>query len=164
MLNEDKKQLGVTPQEFKDTMACFATGVTLVTTQNVEGEPAGLIVTTFASVSLNPPLVMFSLAKSSQLHDVFAISTNFAVNILNSGQDWLVKQFTSPVPDRWLGVDYEMARGAPLIQDSLAQVECTVAARHNAGDHTIYVGHVDSLLKGEGEPLLYYQRQFGEFS
>lgn len=155
---------GVTPQQFKDVVANFATGITLVTTSNAQGGPAGLLVNSLSSVSLDPPLILFCLAKTSQLHPIFGAIDQFAVNLLNTEQEWLVKQFTSAQTDRWAGVDYVMSRDTPIIATSLAHIECDVVARHDAGDHTIYVGQAVNMSQGEGKPLLYYNRQFGEFT
>lgn len=154
----------IAPEQFKDIVAHFATGITLVTTQNDQGQPAGLLVNSFSSVSLEPPLVLFCLSKNSQLHKVFASSEQFAVNILNTEQEWIVKQFTSPVEDRWAEVEYSMTGAGPLVTNSLAHIECTVSARHHAGDHTIYVGYVVNMMQGQGQPLLYCNRRFGQFS
>jgi flavin reductase (DIM6/NTAB) family NADH-FMN oxidoreductase RutF len=155
---------GVAPQQFKDVAAHFATGVTLVTTVNQEGHPAGLLVSSLSSVSLEPPLVLFCLAKKSQLHDVFANQDRFAVNILNTRQDTVVQHFTTPMNDRWAGIPYSTDLGLPILDKSLATIECDVAARHEAGDHTIYIGHVKKMTQGAGDPLLYYNRQFGKFN
>ncbi len=163
MKKKDIKETGVTPRQYKDVMAQFATGITLVTIKNQSGEPAGLIVNSLASVSLEPPLVLFCLGKSSQLHEVFAQVDQCGVNILNTDQRGLVEQFTSPREDRWADVPYSMHFGAPIVQGSLAYIYCNIVSRHDAGDHTIYVGEVVDLDQGQGEPLLYHNRRFGDF-
>lgn len=164
MHNKKENQADVTPQQFKNVIANFATGITLVSTMNAQGKPAGLLVSSLSSVSLDPPLILFCLAKKSQLHPVFANNEQFAVNMLNTSQEWLVKQFTSNVDDRWAGVDYSTNSGTPVIAGNLATIECVVSQRHDAGDHTIYVGQALNMTQGAGKPLLYYNREFGQFS
>lgn len=164
MQKNKRNNAQVTAQQFKDVLANFASGITLVTTLNAQGEPAGLLVSSLSSVSLDPPLILFCLAKRSQLHDVFAMSESFTVNMLNTDQKYLVDQFTAHVEDRWAVVDYTIISGAPITVGNLATIECSVSARHDAGDHTIYVGQAMSLTQGEGAPLLYHNRLFGGFS
>jgi flavin reductase (DIM6/NTAB) family NADH-FMN oxidoreductase RutF len=148
-------------REFRDTLGRFATGVTIITAREETGEYRGLTANSFSSLSLDPPLVLWSLGKSSQSHEAFCNSGNFAINVLAADQRELCKQFTRKDIDRFQGVELiEGVTGAPLIPGSLAWFECTLEHAYDGGDHTILVGRVVRFAPGEGAPLIFYKGDF----
>lgn len=129
------------------------------------GEPLGLAVNSFTSVSLEPALVAFCVAKRSQTWPKLRATGTFCVNILAEHQEALSRAFAGRPPDRFLGVGWRPGRsGAPILADVLAWIECAVDAEHDAGDHLIVVGRVRDLdVVGEGRPLVFYRGGYGRF-
>lgn len=157
----------VSDMEFKSVMGRFPTGVTVVTSCDGE-QPAGLTVNAFASISLDPPLVMVSIDKRSHLHDIVAHAGVFAANVLGADQQEISRRFagqTGDRNDRFRQTPYHAGHtGAPLLDVAIAHVECRVVAHYPAGDHTIFLGQVESLGASAGEPLVYYRARYGSFS
>ena len=149
---------------FRQVLGHFATGVTVVTGMAGD-EPVGLAVNSFTSVSLEPALVAFCVAKRSQTWPRLRVAGAFCVNILSQGQEALSRAFAGHPPDRFLGVGWRPSRsGAPILAGALAWIECTVADEHDAGDHVIIVGRVQDLDVGEeGGPLVFYRGGYGRF-
>jgi flavin reductase (DIM6/NTAB) family NADH-FMN oxidoreductase RutF len=146
---------------FRQSMAQFATGVTIVTTRDAGGGRLGLTVNAFASVSLDPPLVLVCIDNRSEAHKGFEASGVFGVSILAEGQEDWSRRFATPGTEKWSGGDCETgSTGVALIPGALAHVECRVAAAHPAGDHTIYVGRVETLAVTPGRPLLYHASSY----
>lgn len=151
--------MSVTGDQFRDVMGRFASGVTVVTTSN-DGRLDGFTATSFSSVSLDPPLVLVSLARDAACHRTFANGTCFAVNILAAHQSDLSVRFSTDVGDRFEGLPYETwVTGAPVLGGVLAAIDCRLHAVHDGGDHSILVGRVERLgpVAGDAEPLLYYR-------
>jgi flavin reductase (DIM6/NTAB) family NADH-FMN oxidoreductase RutF len=150
--------LAVTPDEFREVLGRWASGVTIVTSRSGE-RVHGMTVSAFSSVSLEPPLVLVCADKSSDTCTLIRESGVFAVNILARGQDALSRRFAAKQDEdrRFEGLAVERAvTGAPLL-GGLASLDCTLVASHDAGDHVIYVGRVEALrLRPDAEPLLYY--------
>ena len=142
---------------FRDALGRFATGVAFVTAAP-EGEPAGLIVNSFASVSLEPPLVSFSPSRTSLTWSRMRRTGRFGVNVLGRRHEPFVKRATPIGADRFAGLDWEPGRtGVPLISDALATLECEIAAEHGAGDHWIVVGRVcDLRVSLDDDPLVFF--------
>lgn len=144
---------------FRTALGQFATGVTVVTTDSPDG-PVAIVANSFASVSLDPPLVLWSPAKSSRRFEHFAGSRRFAINVLNAGQqdicDAVAKSKTaiSHVPTR------PSHCGMPLIEGALAVFECSLEATHDAGDHVIIVGRVTKAHHSPGEALVFHQGRY----
>ncbi|MFG1478791.1 flavin reductase family protein [Xanthobacter sp. V4C-4] len=125
------------------TLSCYATGVCVVTTRAPDGEKVGLTVNSFASVSLDPPLVLWSLARTSPRLALFRGAAHFAVNVLSAAQVELCHRFSRPGADRFAGLDLDLgAGGAPLLPDCLATFECARHETVDAGDHLILIGRV----------------------
>jgi flavin reductase (DIM6/NTAB) family NADH-FMN oxidoreductase RutF len=143
---------------FRQALGCFATGVTLVTTIDREGQPIAVTVNSFSSVSLEPPLVLFSLARTATRFADFEAAGRFAINVLTAEQRQLSDRFARSGQDLLDGVPHRLgAHGCPLIEGALATFECRTEARHDGGDHDIFVGAVDAITNAEAdEPLLYY--------
>ena len=146
---------------FRDALGRFATGVAFVTAAP-EGEPAGLIVNSFASVSLEPPLVSFSPSRTSLTWSRMRRTGRFGVNVLGRRHEPFVKRATPIGADRFAGLDWEPGRtGVPLISDALATLECEIAAEHGAGDHWIVVGRVcDLRTSADDDPLVFFGGAF----
>jgi flavin reductase (DIM6/NTAB) family NADH-FMN oxidoreductase RutF len=142
--------------EFRNALGCFATGVTIVTCWDGLA-PKGIIANSFASVSLVPPLVLWSPAKASRRYDAFVKAEEFSIHILAQDQKHLCDAFLhndTPFDDlEW----HSDARGVPIISTCLARFDCHLQAQHDGGDHTILLGHVDHYQAKEGVPLVFSQ-------
>ncbi len=143
----------------RDALGRFATGVTVVTTMTPEG-PLGITANSFASVSLNPPLVLWSPARRSRRFPAFEAASHFVIHVLGAHQRAVAAQFTS-VGDDFTGIETTAgAGGAPLLSGCAARFECRHAAGYDGGDHLIMVGEVLQLEIGEVAPLLYYRGSY----
>jgi flavin reductase (DIM6/NTAB) family NADH-FMN oxidoreductase RutF len=140
----------------------FATGVTVVTARSAEGALVGLTANSFNSVSLSPPLVLWSLALASASLPVFATGAHYAINVLAADQVALAEQFAARGTDRWAGVEHHPGiSGAPLLDGASATFECFNRSRHEEGDHVIFVGEVEHCSHRAGaSPLLYHGGRF----
>src|ERR1700676_1947033 len=128
---------------FRDAVGWFATGVTVITTRGPDGTLYGVTANSFTSVSLDPPLVLWSLDKRSPSRAGFDTAGHFAVNILAQDQQGLSARFASTGPDKWRDIAHESwETGAPILRGSLASLDCRVEAKHDGGDHIIFIGHV----------------------
>ncbi|MEW1614013.1 MULTISPECIES: flavin reductase family protein [unclassified Streptomyces] len=162
----DDERLSVDPDEFRRVLGHFASGVTVVTARDADG-PTGFACQSFASLSLDPPLVAFMVARTSTTWPRIARAGAFCVNILGAGQGALCRGFAVSGADRFAGVAYgdAPATGSPLLDAVPAWVDCRVHAVHTGGDHLIVVGRVAALgAAAEGEPLLFHRGLFGRFS
>ena len=146
---------------FRKAMSWFASGVTVVTTE-ARGVPFGTTVSAFCSLSLVPPLVLVCVEKSARIHEAIPKAERFAVNILRAGQEAISNKFASRTEDRFEGIRVREGKlKVPLLDESLAIVECRLHASLPGGDHTIFVGEVVAAEIGEGEPLLYFRSAYG---
>ncbi len=151
-----------TAHNFRAALSRFATGVTVVTCQSRLG-PLGITANSFASVSLDPPLVLWSPAKSSSRHDAFVEADRFVIHILAADQSQTCLRFTKDGLD-FGGLDVASSEcGAPVIHDCLAHFECSRFAIHDAGDHTIIVGQVEAAAARDGKPLVFAGGAMGTF-
>ena len=148
--------------EFKQCLGMFATGVTIITTRTNDGTMLGLTANSFNSVSLAPPLVLWSLSGHSASLATFMHAPHYAINILAADQKELALQFASKSADRFAGVSYALGEcGAPLIAGAAAQFECSNRSRYHEGDHIIFVGEVERCSVESGaSPLLYHGGKF----
>jgi flavin reductase (DIM6/NTAB) family NADH-FMN oxidoreductase RutF len=142
---------------FRLAMSHFASGVTVVTTEH-EGKLYGMTVASFASLSLNPPLVLVCIEKSVKTHDALAGAESFGVSILGQDQADVSNRFASRAEDKFAGIDVVRGEiGVPLIGGALTTLECRIHDRLPGGDHTIFVGEVVDARMREGAPLLYFR-------
>lgn len=150
------------PTEFRGALGMFATGVTIVTARAEGGAFIGLTANSFNSVSLSPPLVLWSLARSAGSFAAFSTGSHYAINILGADQQDLAKQFAAKGDDRFAGVQFiSGAGGAPLIQGAAATFECFNRSRYEEGDHIIFVGEVERCSHQPGaSPLLFHGGKF----
>ncbi|WP_328321889.1 flavin reductase family protein [Streptomyces sp. NBC_00388] len=162
----DGERPPVGPGEFRRVLGHFASGVTVITAQD-DGGPAGFACQSFASLSLDPPLVAFMVARTSTTWPRIARAGTFCVNILGSDQGGLCRAFAVSGADKFAGVAHEPApvTGAPLLSGVPAWVDCRIHAVHTGGDHLIVVGRVEALGgSAEGSPLLFHRGAFGRFA
>lgn len=143
---------------FRQALGSFATGVTIITARDKDGEPLGLTVNSFNSVSLDPPLVLWSLAKNALSLDVFREQTDhWAVHVLSSNQTELSTRFAQRGEDKFAGLDIEDGLGGvPLLRDCTARFQCKTASQYEGGDHVIFVGEVLSFDQTECAPLVFH--------
>ena len=145
--------------EFRQALGQFATGVTVVTACGADGQPVGLTVSSFNSVSLQPPLVLWSLSLNSQAMPVFASIDHYAIHVLGAHQLALAERFAGPREKRWLGLAHGWsAAGVPLLEGCVARFECRARSAHEEGDHVIFVAQVERCDSTDGlQPLLYHR-------
>jgi flavin reductase (DIM6/NTAB) family NADH-FMN oxidoreductase RutF len=150
------------PAAYRQGLSCFATGITVVTGETPDGLLFGLTASSFQSVSLEPPLVLYSVRRGAASIALVKRSGRFAVNVLAEDQGELAQRFASPVPDRFAGVDWYLGPyGSPVIGGSLATFECRHWATYDGGDHVIIVGEVEGYRREpSGTPLLFFRGQF----
>jgi flavin reductase (DIM6/NTAB) family NADH-FMN oxidoreductase RutF len=146
------------PEHFRAALGMFATGVTIVTARAADGSVIGLTANSFNSVSLDPPLVLWSLAQAAGSLPVFRAGSHYAINVLAKDQKALAERFALKGADRWTGVDFvEGAGGAPLLAGAAATFECFNRSRYEEGDHVIFVGEVERCSwRGGASPLLFH--------
>lgn len=145
-------------RSFRDVLGCFATGIAVVTTCDAQNTPFGVTINSFASVSLDPPLVLFSLDQRSNSLAAFQHAAGFSINILAEHQQALSNRFAGPESARWEGQPWQPApiTGMPLLPDCLARFTCLSYAQHDGGDHVILIGRTVWLEQpNPGKPLLY---------
>ena len=148
---------------FRNALGSFTTGVTVVTAMTAEG-PIGMTVNSFASVSLDPPLVLWSPAKSSSRYGAFTGARHFAIHVLGADQDHLSAAFTRG-GNGFGGIEVRFNdEGVPVLPGTLARFECVEQAQHDAGDHTIIIGRVLRVAHRQGEPLCFSGGRFGRFA
>lgn len=150
------------PLEFRASLAMFATGVTIVTARTPAGELVGLTANSFNSVSLSPPLVLWSLSQTAGSMAALSTGSHYAINILAADQKELAMRFASKREDRWNDVQFtEGAGGAPLLVGATATFECFNRSRYEEGDHVIFVGEVERCSHRKGAaPLLFHGGKF----
>jgi flavin reductase (DIM6/NTAB) family NADH-FMN oxidoreductase RutF len=151
--------VSVDKNQFRTALSRFASGVTVVTTQDAERRPLGLTVSAFCSLSLDPPLVLVCIDRAAYLHAAFQASGVFVVNVLSAEQEALSRLFASREPDKFAGIGFHTGlEGVPVLADTLATIECRLKQAYEGGDHTIFVGEVENTnVRDDAHPLLYYR-------
>ena len=149
-------------QDLRKALGCFATGVTVVTGLGAEGEKLGVTASSFNSVSVDPPLVLFSLNRRAYSMPGFLESSHFAVNVLREGQQELSERFATPLAEKWDGIAFEIWDfGCPILTDALANFECRTRYTYDGGDHVIFVGEIERMRADlDGQPLLFYAGRY----
>ena len=152
----------IDPILFRNALGTFATGVTVVTTRSPDGCDVGVTANSFNSVSLDPPLVLWSLNRSSASLQAFTKSDGFAVHVLAADQQALSNRFASKMENRFADLEFERGyASAPLLADCAAQFQCRLAFRYDGGDHEILVGEVVALAHSSKSPLVYHGGRYG---
>jgi flavin reductase (DIM6/NTAB) family NADH-FMN oxidoreductase RutF len=148
-------------RDYRRALGQFATGVTVVTARAADGRRVGVTVNSFSSVSLDPPLILWSLSRQTPSFIDFSRATHFAVNVLESNQHHLSRQFSTPLPDKFAGVEFaEATGGVPLLDGAIAQFICRKVRQHDGGDHIILIGEVEEYKYSEGEPLVFHSGRY----
>jgi flavin reductase (DIM6/NTAB) family NADH-FMN oxidoreductase RutF len=148
-------------RDYRRALGQFATGVTVVTTRASDGRRIGVTVNSFSSVSLNPPLILWSLARQAASFADFTNCTHFAVNVLEAKQHHLSRQFSTPLPDKFAGVDFtEGKAGVPIVSGAIAHFVCRKVKQYDGGDHVILVGEVEEYKYSDGEPLVFHSGRY----
>jgi flavin reductase (DIM6/NTAB) family NADH-FMN oxidoreductase RutF len=160
----------LSPAEFRKAMGCFATGVTIITL-DLEGEVHGMTANAFASVSLDPPLLLVCVDHSARTHAHMHAKKRFGINILAENQRKISEYYALPVhthdhAEEEAGARFDRtAKGTPILHGALAYLECKLQTAQDAGDHTIFIAEVEDVVVREGEPLLFFRgryRKIGE--
>jgi flavin reductase (DIM6/NTAB) family NADH-FMN oxidoreductase RutF len=155
----------VTPELFRRVMGSFPTGITVLTAEREPGKVHGMTANTLTSVSLDPLLILVCIDQNARLLTCLKAQRRFGVNILKDTQQGISEYFAKleqdPAEEGRLGVCFRWTpTGIPLLEDALAHLACNVVAQYMSGDHTIFVGEVESMELKEGEPLLYHRGEY----
>ncbi|MEP6621234.1 MAG: flavin reductase family protein [bacterium] len=152
------------PDSFRSVLGRFASGITIITALDADGLDVGMTVSAFCSVSLHPPLVQVCVDREASMFDALQQATQFVVNVLASDQEALSRRFAAvDSSHRFDGIGYTRAEnGAVLLDDALAHLECNLIARHEAGDHMLFIGEVERATARSGRPLLYYRGGYAQ--
>jgi flavin reductase (DIM6/NTAB) family NADH-FMN oxidoreductase RutF len=148
---------------FREALSRFGSGVVVVATYAGE-RPVGFTASAFSSVSLDPPLVLFCIAKKASAFADVVAAHSVGISVLGAGQRWIAEQFARHGIDRFGGISLRRGASAPVIEGAIAQLECRRHAVHDAGDHAIFVAAVVESHTALGRPLLHYARGFGDFT
>lgn len=153
--------MAVSSEEFRSALSRFASGVSVVTTKDAAGKLHGITVSAFCSVSLRPPLVLICIENVAGSHYAFIESGVFAVNILAEDQALLSEHFALIHEEKFAGIDFEIGTlGIPLLCGCLATLECRIRNTADGGDHTIFIGEVESAFVTDKRPLVYYRGDY----
>jgi len=158
--------MSIDGREFRDALGCFATGVCIITASTGNNQPFGMTVNSFASVSLDPPLILWSLQNNSELYEVWRKTTHFAVNILRKDQRDMASQYARKGDHTLAQVHFEAGvTGVPILPETLVSLECELSTSHPGGDHTILIGKVLEMNnRDNGEPLLFCAGAYHELA
>lgn len=148
----------IDPREFRNALGRFATGVTVITTEK-DGQIHGMTANAFMSVSLNPPMVLVSVDHRASMHKILSESARYGVSILAHDQESLSNHFARR-PVEGLKISFIEKHGVPVLDGAVAHIVARVVEAHPAGDHTLYLGHVEHLEWREDKPLLYYAGKY----
>lgn len=146
----------VDPRDYRRALGCFPTGVAIITTRDSDGTPVGLTCNSFSSVSLDPPLVQWSLRKNSRSLESFRRAGSFAINVLSSNQSEISSHFASASTDKFEGRDLDKD-GLPFVDGCIARFRCRTAAEYDVGDHILFIGEVLAFEHHEQEPLVFFR-------
>jgi flavin reductase (DIM6/NTAB) family NADH-FMN oxidoreductase RutF len=151
----------IDPLDFRRTLGCFATGVTVITVMDGDGKPRGLTANAFSSLSLDPPQVLVCIDHRADTFPVISQAKSFAVNVLTEEQREISQRFAGKGEDKFDGVPFHAGtNGAPILDGALAVIECQVEQKHEAGDHTVFIGLVEHVEHGPGKPLLFFRGNY----
>ncbi|HUQ08892.1 MAG TPA: flavin reductase [Steroidobacteraceae bacterium] len=154
----------IKPEEirsFRNALGAFATGVTVVTTRSVEGADIGLTANSFNSVSLDPPMVLWSLAKASRALPIFVDAGYFSVHVLAADQEEISARFSRPGTDKFAGLEIERGLGdMPLLRQYSARFQCRTEFQYEGGDHVIFVGRVETFDHSDSRPLVFHAGKY----
>jgi 3-hydroxy-9,10-secoandrosta-1,3,5(10)-triene-9,17-dione monooxygenase reductase component len=151
---------------FRETLGLFVTGVTIITTRDEQGEPIGITANSFNSVSLDPPLILWSVGLKALSLKAFSDAENFAVHILRDDQADLSQRFATSGTDKFHALSITQGLGsAPLLPDCAACLECSLFAKYPAGDHVLFIAKVERMTSDpDAMPLVYHGGRYAELS
>jgi flavin reductase (DIM6/NTAB) family NADH-FMN oxidoreductase RutF len=153
---------GFDAAHFRHALSQFATGVTVITTRLADGSFRGLTASSFNSVSLEPPLVLWSLGSGANSLPIFSGNSHYVINILSAGQQELARRFSRRSDNPFGDIEYELSRtGQPILKGAAAWFECHNRSRYPEGDHVIFVGEVEDCAVHPQAALLFHHGQFG---
>lgn len=147
---------GFDPREFRRALGCFPTGVAIITTRDSDGTPIGLTCNSFSSLSLEPPLVQWSLRRCSRSLGAFRRAKAFAINVLSENQSEISAHFASNIENKFEGKE-RCKEGLPLVEGCIARFTCRTSAEYEAGDHILFIGEVEAYEYRENDPLVFYR-------
>lgn len=151
----------VSSADFRSALSRFASGVTVVTTKDAAGKRFGITVSAFCSVSLDPPLVLICIEKTTGSHHAFEQSGRFTVNILASNEPHVSDHFASLIEDKFAGIEHAVdEHGVPILQGSLATLQCRLFKTLDGGDHSIFIGEVEHVIVRDADPLVYFKGSY----
>ena len=149
--------------DFRNAMASFASGVTIVTTRDETGKPWGFTASSFASLSLHPPMVLVCMGKRAAAYEMMTHAKTFAISILNADQERIAKLFSTPGADRFGdSAIVDSPLGLPVAVGALAQLDCALEILHPGGDHAILIGRPLNIRLTAGKPLIHWNRTMTE--
>ena len=152
------------PDSFRSVLGRFASGITVITTVDADGRDVGMTASAFSSVSLQPPLVQVCVDHTASMFDALLHAERFGVSVLADEQEALSRRFAAVESShRFEGIGYTRGdSGVVLLDDALAQLECRIASRTEAGDHVIFIGEVERAMARDARPLLYYRGGYAQ--
>ncbi|AZN65153.1 flavin reductase [Acinetobacter johnsonii] len=149
------------PREIRNLLGQFATGVTVITTRGTDGRKVGMTANSFSSLSLDPPLVLWSLSKTAPSLPDFVAAEHFAVHMLTKEQHQLSTHFARGAQDKFATVDHgECDTGVPLLNEALATLVCKNVQQYEGGDHLIFIGEIQKYQQTAGEPLVFHAGRY----
>ena len=148
-------------REIRHVMGHFATGVTVITTNDKEGTPNGITANAFSSLSLDPPLVLVCIDKKANCYECFEESGVFAINLLGEHQEELSTRFATKGVEKFAGIGWHKGhQGLPLLDDAIGHIQCSLTNAYEGGDHTIYLGSVIDAKATGDRPLLFFKGKY----
>lgn len=152
-------------KELRRALGGFATGVCVLTACTADGKPVGMTANSFSSVSLDPPLVLWSIARTAPSFPVFTTTSRWTMNVLAEDQEEISNRFATPVPDKFAGIEWEPGPGGvPRLAGVVTRFECTTEHRYDGGDHVILVGRVEAFERFDRAPLLFANGRYGRLT
>lgn len=149
------------PREIRNLLGQFATGVTVITTRGQDGRKVGMTANSFSSLSLDPPLILWSLAKTAPSLPDFCAADYFAIHMLAQEHHQLSGHFARGATDKFAGIAHQLCpAGVPLLDDALATLLCRNVQQYEGGDHLIFIGQIEHYQQRSGEPLLFHAGQY----
>ncbi len=149
------------PRSLRNLLGQFATGVTVITTRGADGRNVGMTANSFSSVSLDPPLILWSLSRNAPSLPDFLAASHFAINVLGADQHGLSGHFARGAEDKFAGIAYQTGEGGvPILDGVIATLVCRNVTQYEGGDHLIFLGQIEQYRHSGGEPLVFHAGQY----
>ncbi|MGW5513281.1 flavin reductase family protein [Nocardia africana] len=158
----DRDDVVLSPEQYREALSRFPSGVTVVVTKDTDGIPRGFTASAFTAVSQEPPLVLVCLTKTADCYPAFVTASKFAIHIASEDNVELATRFATKGAEKFAGNDFDShPDGLPALRGATARLSCSLYARHDGGDHDILVGRVETVQLGRGNaPAVYHDRKF----